>query len=318
MLEHLPGLVRDWSLDLVIVNGENPPAASASPRRSIRSCIDAGADAITLGNHAWDQREALVFIERAPRLIRPANFPKGTPGRGAALVDTKNGKRALVINAMGRVFMTPFDDPFAVIARELEACPLREAADAIVVDFHCEATSEKQGIGYFCDGRASLVVGTHTHVPTADHQILAGGTAYMTDAGMTGDYDSIIGMQKEEPLRRFTSGIPSGRFEPAGGAATLSGVAVETDDATGLARKIAPVRIGGRLEPALPEFWRSQPLTVIPGRPCTAGANSGSRAAISRFSVRNCPPEFALPRPGMTGVRIPGSPSGRRPSGGRG
>ena len=124
-----------------------------------------------------------------------------------------------------------------------------------MVDFHGEASSEKQGIGFFCDGRASLVVGTHTHVPTADHQILAGGTAYMTDAGMTGDYDSIIGMQKEEPLRRFTTGIPSGRFEPALGVATLSGVAVETDDATGLALRIAPVRIGGRLEPALPGFW---------------------------------------------------------------
>jgi calcineurin-like phosphoesterase len=136
--------------------------------------------------------------------------------------------------------MTPFDDPFATLNRELEACPLRSAADAIVVDFHCEATSEKQAIGIFCDGRASLVVGTHTHVPTADHQILPGGTAYMTDAGMTGDYDSIIGMQKEEPLRRFT---------------TLSGVAVETDDATGLARRIAPLRIGGRLRPTLPEFW---------------------------------------------------------------
>jgi calcineurin-like phosphoesterase len=142
-----------------------------------------------------------------------------------------------------------------VVNRELEACPLRQAADAVVVDFHCEATSEKQAIGIFCDGRASLVVGTHTHVPTADHQILPGGTAYMTDAGMTGDYDSIIGMQKAEPLRRFTSGIPSGRFEAALGIATLSGVAVETDDATGLAQRIAPVRIGGRLEPALPPFW---------------------------------------------------------------
>ena len=132
--------------------------------------------------------------------------------------------------------MTPFDDPFAVLNRELEACPLRMAADAIVVDFHGEASSEKQGIGFFCDGRASLVVGTHTHVPTADHQILAGGTAYMTDAGMTGDYDSIIGMQKEEPLRRFTSGIPSSEGSSRrAGAATLSGVAVETDDATGLA-----------------------------------------------------------------------------------
>jgi len=217
--------------------------------------LDAGADAITLGNHAWDQREALVFIERAPRLVRPVNFPKGTPGRGAALVDTRGGKRALVVNAIGRVFMTPFDDPFAVISRELEACPLRSAADAIVVDFHAEASSEKQAIGFFCDGRASLVVGTHTHVPTADHRILPAGTAYMPDVGMTGDYESIIGMQKDEPLRRFTLGIPSSRFEPALGPATFSGVAVETDDATGLALRVAPVRAGGRLEPVLPLFW---------------------------------------------------------------
>ena len=156
---------------------------------------------------------------------------------------------------MGRVFMEPLNDPFRAVDRELDACPLREAADAIVVDFHGEATSEKQGMGFFCDGRASLVVGTHTHVPTADHQILSGGTAYMSDAGMTGDYDSIIGMQKEEPMHRFTTGIPSARFEPALGVATLSGVAVETDDATGLATRIAPVRLGGRLAPAVPDFW---------------------------------------------------------------
>ncbi len=244
VLEYLPGMIRDWALDLVIVNGENSAGGFGITEAIYQEFIDAGADAVTLGNHAWDQREALVFIERAPRLLRPANFPKGTPGRGSALVDTKNGKRALVVNAIGRVFMTPFDDPF-----------VRVAADAIVVDFHCEASSEKQGIGFFCDGRASLVVGTHTHVPTADHQILPAGTAYMTDAGMTGDYDSIIGMQKEEPLRRFLTGIPSGRFEAALGTATLSGVAVETDDATGLALRIAPVRMGGRLEPALPGFW---------------------------------------------------------------
>jgi 2',3'-cyclic-nucleotide 2'-phosphodiesterase len=156
---------------------------------------------------------------------------------------------------MGRIFMEPLNDPFSAIGRELDACPLRETADAIVVDFHGEASSEKQGMGFFCDGRASLVVGTHTHVPTADHQILPRGTAYMTDAGMTGDYDSIIGMQKDEPLQRFTTGIPSGRFEPAQGLATLSGVAVETDDTTGLALQIAPVRAGGRLEPATPGFW---------------------------------------------------------------
>ena len=257
LLDRMPKLIAEWKLDLVVVNGENAAGGFGITEAIYNDFIDAGADAITLGNHAWDQREALVFIERAPRLIRPANFPPGTPGRGAALIDTKSGKRALVINAIGRVFMTPFDDPFAMLARELDACPLRETADAVVVDFHCEATSEKQAVGFFCDGRASLVVGTHTHVPTADHQILTGGTAYMTDAGMTGDYDSVIGMQKEEPLRRFTSGIPSGRFEPANGVATLSGVAVETDDATGLARRVAPVRIGGRLEPALPAFWTS-------------------------------------------------------------
>jgi metallophosphoesterase (TIGR00282 family) len=255
--EHLPGMIRDWSLDFVVVNGENSAGGFGITEAIYQELLDAGADAVTLGNHCWDQREALVFIERADRLVRPANYPRGTPGRGAALVETKNAKHALVVNALGRVYMTPFDDPFAALERELGACPLGVAADAIVVDFHCEATSEKQGMGFFCDGRASLVVGTHTHVPTADHQILTGGTAYMTDAGMTGDYDSIIGMQKDEPLRRFTSGIPSGRFEPAVGAATLSGVAVETDDATGLALRVAPVRAGGRLEPATPKFWSS-------------------------------------------------------------
>jgi metallophosphoesterase (TIGR00282 family) len=253
--ERLPGLIRDWALDLVIVNGENAAGGFGITEAIYQELIEAGADAVTLGNHAWNQKEALVFIERAPRLIRPLNFPKRTPGRGAAMVETRGGKRALVINAMGRVFMEPLNDPFAAIDRELDACPLREAADAVIVDFHAEASSEKQAMGHFCDGRATLVVGTHTHVPTSDHQILSGGTAYMTDAGMTGDYDSVIGMQKEEPLQRFVSGIPSSRFEPAFGPATLSGVAVETDDATGLASRIAPVRIGGRLEPATPAFW---------------------------------------------------------------
>ena len=253
--EYLPGMVRDWALDLVVVNGENSAGGFGITEAIYQEFVDAGTDVITGGNHSWDQKEALVFIERAPRLLRPINYPAGTPGRGAAVIEAKNGVRVLVLNVMGRIFMDPLDDPFAAVERELAACPLRQAADAIIVDIHGEATSEKQAMGHFCDGRASLVVGTHTHVPTADHQILAGGTAYMTDAGMTGDYDSIIGMQKEEPLRRFTTGIPSGRFEPAGGVATLSGVAVETDDSTGLALRVAPVRVGGRLEPAAPAFW---------------------------------------------------------------
>jgi metallophosphoesterase (TIGR00282 family) len=255
LAEYLPGMVRDWALDLVVVNGENAAGGFGITEAIYNEFIDLGADAITLGNHAWDQREALVFIERAPRLIRPANFPRGTPGRGSTLIDTKSGRRALVVNAMGRVFMTPLDDPFAVLNLELEACPLREAADAIVIDFHGEASSEKQAIGFFCDGRASLVVGTHTHVPTADHQILPGGTAFMSDVGMTGDYDSVIGMAKEEPLHRFLHRISTSRFEPALGEATLCAVAVETDDATGLAQRIAAVRLGGRLEAARPAFW---------------------------------------------------------------
>jgi metallophosphoesterase (TIGR00282 family) len=210
---------------------------------------------VTLGNHAWDQREALVFIERAPRLIRPVNFPKGTPGRGAAMIEARNGARVLVVNAMGRIFLDPLDDPFAAVERELSACVLTRDADAIVVDMHAEATSEKQAMGHFADGRASLVVGTHTHAPTADHQILPGGTAFMTDAGMTGDYDSVIGMVKEEPLSRFLRKIPSAKFEAATGAPTLCGVAVETDDKTGLARRVAGVRLGARLEEARPAFW---------------------------------------------------------------
>ena len=255
VLDKLPGLVRDWKLDLVVINGENAAGGFGITEVIYNDLIDAGADAVTLGNHAWDQREALVFIERAPRLIRPLNFPAGTPGRGAALIDTKNGKRALVINAMGRVFMDPLDDPFAAIDRELNACPLRDMADAIVIDLHCEATSEKQAMGFFVDGRASLVVGTHTHVPTADHRILPGKTAFMSDVGMTGDFNSVIGMGKDEPLNRFTRKIPTAKFEPANGPATLCGIAVETDDKTGLATKVGAVRLGGMLEEALPAFW---------------------------------------------------------------
>jgi len=253
--ERLPGLIRDWKLDLVVVNGENAAGGFGITEAIYRELTDAGADAITLGNHAWDQKEALVFIERAPRLIRPVNYPAGTPGRGAALCEAKSGERVLVVNAMGRIFMDPLDDPFAAIDRELTACPLRTGADAIVVDMHAETTSEKQSMGFFCDGRASLVAGTHTHAPTADLHILPGGTAFISDVGMTGDYDSVIGMTKEEPLLRFTRRISSSRFEAASGPATLCGVAVETDPATGLAARVGAVRLGGCLDQAAPAFW---------------------------------------------------------------
>ncbi|HEY6705060.1 MAG TPA: TIGR00282 family metallophosphoesterase [Xanthobacteraceae bacterium] len=255
LLERLGGLVADWKLDFVVVNGENAAGGFGITEAIYQEFVDAGADVITGGNHSWDQKEALVFIERAPRLLRPINYPAGTPGRGVALIDAKNGARVLVVNAMGRIFMDPLDDPFAAVERELAACPLKQAADAIIIDIHGEATSEKQAIGYFCDGRASLVVGTHTHVPTADHQILPRGTAFISDVGMTGDYDSVIGMNKEEPLSRFLTKISGARFEPAMGEATLCALAVETDDASGLAQRIAAVRLGGRLEEARPQFW---------------------------------------------------------------
>ena len=257
--DHLPGLKRVLKLDFVVVNAENAAGGFGITENTAKELFMAGADCLTLGNHSWDQREALTYIVREPRLIRPANYPRlmDAPGAGANLFETDSGRTVLVMNVLGRIHMDPNDDPFSAVDRELNAAPLGHVADAVIVDMHAEATSEKMAMGHFCDGRASLVIGTHTHVPTADHQVLPGGTAYMSDAGMTGDYDSIIGMQKEEPLHRFTTGIPSGRFEPAFGVATLSGVAVETDDATGLALRIAPVRAGGRLEPAVPGFWLS-------------------------------------------------------------
>lgn len=253
--ERLPDLIRNWKLDFVVINGENAAGGFGITELIYHDFLAAGADAVTLGNHSWDQREALVFIDRAEKLVRPLNYPPGTPGRGVALLEARNGARVLVTNLMGRVFMDPLDDPFAAVEREIAACPLRLGADAIVVDVHAETTSEKQAMGHFLDGKASIVVGTHTHAPTADHRVLPGGTAFMSDVGMTGDYDSVIGMSKDEPLNRFLRRIPSGRFEPAAGPATLCGLAVETDDASGLARRVCPVRVGGTLEPVEPAFW---------------------------------------------------------------
>ena len=215
----------------------------------------AGADVVTLGNHSWNRKEALSFIGTEPRLIRPLNYVPGTPGQGFVRVDTVGGKRVLVLNALGRLFMEPTDDPFGAIDRLLQVHRLGRDVDAIIVDFHCEATGEKQAMGHFCDGRVSLVVGTHTHTPSADHRVLAGGTAYITDVGMTGDYNSVVGMQKEEPVRRFATGVSFGRFLPAEGAASMCGVAVETDDKTGLAVQIAALRIGPHLEGQQPKFW---------------------------------------------------------------
>jgi metallophosphoesterase (TIGR00282 family) len=260
LAEHLPRLRRRLALDFVIINAENAAAGFGITEATAKELFEAGADCLTLGNHSWDQKEAMTYIVREPRLIRPLNYPpmSKAPGRGAQLFETAGGRQILVINLLGRVNMDSLDDPFAAVDRELSACPLGEAADAIVVDLHAEATSEKMAMGHFCDGRASLVVGTHTHVPTADCQILEGGTAYQTDAGACADYDSVIGNQKEEPLRRFTTRISGGRFKPAEGPATVCGVFVQTDDATGLAKRIEPIRIGGRLTPTVPVLLASQ------------------------------------------------------------
>jgi metallophosphoesterase (TIGR00282 family) len=255
-LQRLPGLITEYGLDFVVVNGENAAAGFGINEKICTEVLDAGADVITTGNHVFDQKETLVFIARQERLLRPGNFPPGTPGRGAGLFTARNGARVLVMNLMGRAFMDAMDDPFAAADRELAACPLAEQADAVLIDFHAEATSEKLAFAHYVDGRASLVVGTHTHAPTADHQILNGGTAYLSDAGMTGDYDSVLGMEKEESIGRFVRKIATGRFQPALGPATLCGVAVDTDDRTGLAVAVAPLRLGPRLEETVPAFWR--------------------------------------------------------------
>ena len=256
VFEKLPGLVSDWRLDFVVVNGENAAGGFGITEDIFNATLAAGADVVTTGNHVWDQREALSFAPREPRFLRPVNYPRGAPGNGSGLFEARNGARVLVANIMGRVFMSPdLDDPFAAAEHLVSTCPLGEQVDAIVFDFHAEATSEKQCFAHFLDGRVSLVVGTHTHVPTADHQILVGGTAYQSDAGMCGDYDSSLGMEKEEPINRFVTKLPRGRYEAAQGPATLCGLAVEISDRTGLAEKVSPVRIGPRLTEVVPDFW---------------------------------------------------------------
>jgi metallophosphoesterase (TIGR00282 family) len=249
---HLPRLREAWRLDAVIVNAENASSGRGLNAVQAEAILAAGADVITLGDHAFDQREMLSHIEREPRILRPLNYAKAAPGRGHRVYEI-GGRRVLVAQVLGQVFMSrPYDDPFSALDAVLRAHPLA-GIDAILIDVHCEATSEKMAVGHWCDGRASVVVGTHTHVPTADAQILPGGTAYLTDAGMCGDYDSVIGMEKTEPIRRFVTGMTRERFGPAGGEGTLCGLFVETDDASGLARRALPVRVGGRLAPAGPD-----------------------------------------------------------------
>ncbi len=251
--DRLPGLRADWGLDFVVVNGENATSGMGLSGEHAQALLAAGADCVTLGDHAFDQKDMLQVIEREPRILRPINFAKTAPGKGFRVFEAKGGRKVLVAQVLGQVFMKrAFDDPFSALDTVLRAHPPGGLVQAAIVDIHCEATSEKMAIGHFCDGRASLVVGTHTHVPTADAQVLPKGTAYLSDAGMCGDYDSVIGMDKVEPMRRFITGMSRDRFSPALGEATLSGVFVETDDRTGLARRVVPVRLGGRLQGSAP------------------------------------------------------------------
>jgi len=255
VLAELPRLIERYGVDFTIINAENAAAGFGVNEKICNQIFDAGADVITTGNHAFDQKETLGHIAREPRLLRPANYPAGTPGKGAGLFEARNGAQVLVINVMGRVFMQELDCPFQQVSRELEACPLGVAADAVFVDMHAEASSEKQAMGCFLDGKVSAIIGTHTHAPTADDRILPGGAAYMTDAGMCGCYDSVLGMEKDEPVSRFVTRLNGGRFRPAQGAGALCGVAIDIDDASGLARRMSPVRLGENVREIEPEFW---------------------------------------------------------------
>ncbi len=252
--EHLPKLRADLQLDFVIVNGENAAGGFGITSSTAQDIFDAGADCITLGNHSWDQSEALVYIERETRLLRPFNYPQtlNIPGRGAQLFTTPKGQRVFVIQIHGSAFMESLDDPIQGVQRALEEAPLRQVADAVIVEMHAEATAEKYIMGHYCDGRATAVVGAHTHVPTADAQILPGGTAYLTDAGMCGDYDSVIGMKKGPLVQRAATRLPVERKAPAEGPATMCGVYIESDDVTGLATRVEMIRVGGRLKQAIP------------------------------------------------------------------
>jgi hypothetical protein len=248
----LPKLRERLALDFVLVNGENAAGGFGITPEICRLLYQQGADTVLLGNHSWDQREIVAYIDSDPKLLRPLNYPKGTPGRGLSVFTLADGRKVLVMQLMGRLFMEAIDCPFQALDDGLAPYRLGGNVQAAIVDIHAEATSEKMAIGHVADGRVSMVAGTHTHIPTADAQILPGGTAYLTDVGMCGDFDSVIGIRKDIPIQRFRRKLPGERFAPAEGPATLCAVFLETDDRTGKATRIAPLRLGGRLAPHWP------------------------------------------------------------------
>jgi metallophosphoesterase (TIGR00282 family) len=249
---HLPTVIEKLVPDFIIVNGENAAHGFGITEKICHQFFDLGVDVITTGNHAWDQREVISYFDREPRLLRPLNYPELTPGNGAGVFLARNGAKVFVGQIMGRLFMDPLDDPFGAIDKALSKHKLGETFDCAVVDVHAEATSEKMAVGQYLNGRVSLVVGTHSHIPTADAQILTKGTAYQTDLGMCGDYDSVIGMKSDVAIRRFKKKMPQERLSPAEGEGTICGVYLKTNDSTGFATHIEPIRLGGRLTQQLP------------------------------------------------------------------
>jgi len=251
--KYLPGLKETLEPDVVIVNGENAAHGRGITEKFCKEFFKLGADCITTGNHIWDQREIIPYIDREKKLLRPINFPDDTPGQGFYHYKLADGRSILIINAMGRLFMELSDDPFAAVNVLLKENQLNHSNNAIFVDFHAEATSEKMSFAHHFDGRVSAVIGTHTHVPTADAHVLPDGTAFMSDAGMSGDYDSVIGVRKDIATHRFTKKIPGEKMIPASENSMLCGAFIVTDDATGLAQSIEPVRKGAVLSEAMPE-----------------------------------------------------------------
>jgi len=245
----LPKIIKEKKIDFVVVNGENADDSGIGiSEKNTKAFFNAGTDVITSGNHIWDQKETMEFIKSEKRLLRPENLLKPSPGKGSGIFNSKNHKKIAVINLMGNIFMKKSEDVFQVAKNFLERVKLKRDADFIVVDMHGEITSEKMAMGHLFDGKATIVVGTHTHVPTSDHRVMEGGTAYQTDLGMCGDYNSVIGMNKENSLKRFFKNSSGKKHFPALGKATISGLMVTADDATGLAKKVEPIILGGSLQ----------------------------------------------------------------------
>ena len=249
IIKKLPDLVNKKKIDFVILNGENAGDRGVGiTKKNTEDFFNAGANVITTGNHVWDEKEALEFINSEKRLLRPENLTKGSPGNGYDIFESKNNKKIAVLNLMGNIFMKKCDDAFMAAKKFIETIKLKKDADFIVVDIHGEITSEKMAMGYLFDGKATMVVGTHTHVPTSDHRIMEKGTAYQTDIGMCGDYNSVIGMNRDNSLKKFFKNPSAKTHYPALGEATISGLLVDADDKTGLANKVEPIIIGKCLE----------------------------------------------------------------------